>query len=104
MATIKYLSEFYTAKSLSPVSTGPVVADPSTSLELQIQAHVLNGNRYYFDEKYTSALSEYLAAWGLIPRLIDPFFPFEVSAIDPNVLLKLDLSKQLMTAAADIHM
>ena len=41
MAAIKYFSEFYTSKAQLPVSYGPLVADPNTALELQIQVHVL---------------------------------------------------------------
>lgn len=103
MAAIKYLSEFYTTKAVLPFSQGPIVASPSTPLEEQIQIHVLLGNQFFFTEKYTSALGEYLAAWGLIPRLIDKFFPFEVSAINPSALLKLDLTKGLLSASAEIH-
>ena len=104
MAAIKYFSEFYTSKAQLPVSYGPLVVDPNTALELQIQVHVLKGNQFFFAEKYASALGEYLAAWGLIPRLIDRFFPAEVTAIDPAVLLRLDLTKELLVASADIHM
>jgi tetratricopeptide (TPR) repeat protein len=104
MAVTKYLSEFYTTKALLPVSYGPLVADPRSPLEHQIQVHVLKGNQLYFAEKYTSALGEYLVAWGLIPRLVDRFFPSEFISVSPEVLLKLDLTNELLTASADIHM
>jgi hypothetical protein len=103
MAAIKYLSEFYTTKAVLPVNQGPRVASPSTPLEEQIQIHVLRGNDFYFKEKYTSALGEYLAAWGLIPKLIDKFFPFEVAMISPSAILALDLTKGLLSASAEIH-
>lgn len=89
MASVKYLSEFYTFKTYTPSTRS--VADPKSPLEEQIQAHVLAGNQLYAAGKYTAALSEYLAAWGLLPKIIYPRFPNDVVAIHPVSILKLDL-------------
>ena len=60
----KYLSEFYTYKFFQP-GTNRVVADPSTALEIQIQAYIQSGHAAFFEGKYAEGLNAYLCAWGL---------------------------------------
>jgi Tc toxin complex TcA C-terminal TcB-binding domain len=99
---VKYLSEFYTFKAYLP-GNDRIVIDPTTKLEYQIQAHILLGNQYYQEAKYSRALDEYLKAWGLIPVLVYPYFPWQVSVMNPDVLLKLDLTEELLSASIEIH-
>src|SRR5262249_14516480 len=79
------------------------VADPKSPLEEQIQAHVLAGNQLYAAGKYTAALSEYLAAWGLLPNIIYSRFPKDAVAIHPEVMLKLDLIDPYIASSVDLH-
>lgn len=97
----KYLAEFYTYKE-SPIG-GRVVADPSTPLEQQVQAHLLAGNWAFFQHKYSLALNEYLAAWGLLPKLVYPVFPDIAVMVDDIQLLDVDLTRYLLEASVQIH-
>jgi tetratricopeptide (TPR) repeat protein len=98
----KYLSEFYTYKVVLPGSDR-VDADPSTSLEEQIQAHILTGNRAFFLSEYTFALKEYLTAWGMLPRFVYPFFPDIAVKVNDVELLKVDVLDHLMAASVQVH-
>jgi hypothetical protein len=100
---IKYLSELYTFKVPYLDGRSPVVADPSTPLEAQIQAWVVQGNQLYLQEKYASALTSYLTAWGMIPCLIDRRFAAEISLLNTQLLLKADFTNELIAASVEIH-
>ena len=101
-AAVKYLSEFYTFKAYPP-GNDRILIDPTTKLEYQIQSHILLANQHYQEAKYSRALDEYLKAWGLIPVLVYPYFPSQVSVVNPEVLLKLDLTEELLSASVEIH-
>ncbi|MEU1280308.1 hypothetical protein [Streptomyces sp. NPDC005805] len=93
--------ELYSIKVLRPdAREGPA---PSGSLEKQIQAHILDGNRAYFRQRYESARSHYLAAWELLPKLILPTFPQGMAEYAPDRLLDLDLVPALLEASVQIH-
>jgi tetratricopeptide (TPR) repeat protein len=81
---------------------GRVVADPDSPLELQIQMHIIAGNWAFFQSKYSLALSEYLAAWGLLPKIVFPHFSIISLNLFDTLLLSVDMSKQLMEASAQI--
>jgi hypothetical protein len=102
MASIKYLSEFYTFKAYIPA--GRIVEDASSPLETKVQVHVLLGNQLYAAGKYTAALGEYLTAWGLLPKIVHSRFPDYAVAISPESLLKLDLVDPLVNSAVDLHL
>jgi tetratricopeptide (TPR) repeat protein len=99
---MKYLSEFYTYKAKAP-GQKRIVADPNTSLEHQLQVHVLNGNQAFFQGNYSLALSEYLTAWGLLPKIVYPSFPVVVATMDDTLLLGIDMLGSLLEASVQIH-
>jgi tetratricopeptide (TPR) repeat protein len=90
----KYLSEFYSLK-VKIAEPERHVAGPATALEQQIQAHLLIGNQLYFDRKYSTALSSYLQAWNLLPRIFFPLWSLNTVLLDPKVLMRVDMSAQL---------
>ena len=67
----KYLPEFYTFKVLSP-RTPVRIMEPSNDLEKQIHKLILDGNSAFFKGQYQTALSYYLTAWSLYPKLVVP--------------------------------
>lgn len=59
-----YGTQTYVLKHVIPASFKSPSADGS--VEEGIRAHLHDGNRAFFREKYQEALSHYLAAWGLL--------------------------------------
>jgi hypothetical protein len=98
---LKYLTEFYTYKFFQPGSNR-VVADPSTALELQIQAYIQSGHAAFFEGKYAEGLNAYLCAWGLLPKFVFEFFPAAAATIAEKQLLEVSLEKQLLQASGAI--
>lgn len=96
-----YLAEAYTTKAVARLA----LATPPTaqSLEAQIQARLLAGNAAFFRQRYSEALSEYLAAWALLPVLVWPVFPVEVGKLRPEMLAEVELVKPLLEASVNIH-
>jgi len=88
-----FLESFYTFKAL-PAPTlmlsAREVAPPSTALEWQIYNHLVAGHQAFFKAHYQAALAEYQAAWALLPRLIEPYFPSEFATVQPDILLNVN--------------
>ena len=97
-----YLSEFYTFKGYV-AGDDRVVLDPDTPLELQIFFHVRVGNQNFFAGKYAAALNAYLAAWGKIPRLLNPRIPDYAVLVDDSLLLRANLVDSLIDSSVEIH-
>jgi hypothetical protein len=96
----KYLCEYYTYKGKRCGTR--VIIDSSSSLEKQIQQHILAGNDLFFQNKHAAALEEYLEAWGLLPKLVYPIFPQIVGQINPNQLLEVEIVQNLTDAGIQI--
>jgi Tc toxin complex TcA C-terminal TcB-binding domain len=101
VVAIKYLSEFYSVKARI-AGAERAVADPSTSLEFQIQGYVLWGNQLHFAGKYSAALTSYLEAWNLLPKLFFPLWSAQSTLLDAGALVRVDLSAQLAESSVNL--
>lgn len=107
----QYLSEFYTYKPLPPArvlvdrlpgADDNRVGDAGTPLEKRIQDLVLAGNGAFVRRRYAEALDLYLQAWGLLPRLIHPFFPEYAARLDDTALLDIDVAEHLLASSVQV--
>ena len=86
MAT-KYLSNYYSYKVVPQVFGLQVTeVDLELALEKQVQGHLANGHRYFFQDEFQNALSEYQTAYSLLHKFLHPYFPVDVTAITTSVL------------------
>ncbi len=102
MAT-KYLSNYYSYKVVPQVLGFQVTeVDPKLALEKQVQGHLANGHRYFFQDEFQNALSEYQTAYSLLHKFLHPYFPVDVTAIATSVLKQMQLTDVMVSAAAQV--
>ena len=102
MAT-KYLSNYYSYKVVPQVFGFQVAeVDPKLALEKQVQGHLANGHRYFFQDEFQNALSEYQTAYSLLHKFLHPYFPVNVTTIATSVLQQMQLTDVMVTAAAQV--
>jgi tetratricopeptide (TPR) repeat protein len=75
---------------------------PVTGVEKQIFAHLFAGHIYFFQGQYQKALQEYLAAWALLPKVVEPLFPLDIFRTRPDLLLAIDLIDPLVETSAEL--
>jgi tetratricopeptide (TPR) repeat protein len=95
----------YTFKRVPQVElarTEREIDPPNTGLENQIFAHIFAGHLYFFLGQYQKALQEYLAAWALLPKVVEPFFPVDIVRTRPDLLLAVNLVDPLVEVSAEL--
>lgn len=73
-----FVESVYTFKRIAEVGRSKSereIAPPAGGTEKQIFARIFAGHQYFFLGQYQKALREYLSAWALLPKIVEPFFP-----------------------------
>ena len=99
----KYLSNYYSYKFVPQVlKFGVIEVDPKAALEKQVQEHLASGHRYFFQDEFQNALTEYQTAYSLLHKFLHPQFPVGVTAIATAVLKPLQLTEAMIAATAQV--
>ena len=104
----QYLVDRYSYKVLTKDEASKVLTKDEARrdrdpLEDIIRSQIAAGNAAFIRASYSVALSHYLVAWGLLPKVVYPAFPIEVGQIDGTQLLGVDLLEPLIAASVQIH-
>jgi hypothetical protein len=75
---------------------------PKLALEKQVQGHLANGHRYFFQDEFQNALNEYQTAYSLLHKFLHPYFPVDVTVITTSVLKQMQLTDMMVGAAAQV--
>jgi hypothetical protein len=100
--TFKAVPKGPAAQALRAVEVTREVADPATPVERRIYEHTTRGHLLFFAGRYQPALQEYLAAWGLLPRIVEPWLPELVATVVPQLIFEIDLTDSLIEAIPEI--